>query len=219
MKVAALSDMHGILPTYDFESDIVCICGDISPLRIQNNMTKMLYWIENVFIPWTNTLNCGKIFLIAGNHDRLFENRNGKELLMHSNIIYLEDDLVEHDGKLIYGTPWCKVFGNWSFMLYPEGLQKMYAKIPENVDLLLTHDVPYECNDVILDPVPWANGEHIGNPQLLEVMKEKKPASLCCGHLHSTDHTPIEFYDTIVRQCSIVGEDYKVHYEPQIFEI
>ena len=63
MKVAALSDMHGILHTYDFESDIVCICGDISPLNIQNNMTKMLYWIENVFIPWTNTLNCDKIFL------------------------------------------------------------------------------------------------------------------------------------------------------------
>ena len=48
MKVTALSDCHGLLlPIEEFEPcELVCICGDISPLNIQANHKKTIKLIE-----------------------------------------------------------------------------------------------------------------------------------------------------------------------------
>lgn len=221
VSVTAISDLHGFLPDYsNYKSDIFCICGDVSPLKIQNNVPQMKNWLYKTFIPWTESLPCDKVFLIAGNHD-LFAERlvNIKEFFLGTKVWYSEDDTYEYNDKLIHGTPWCKIFGNWSFMLTSDELEKKYAEIPENVDLLLTHDVPYGQNDVILEKVWWNTGEHIGNVSLLEAIQEKKPKNLCCGHLHSTDHTPTKFGDMMQYNCSIVDERYKIAYEPQTFII
>lgn len=217
MKVIALSDLHGQLPIIEESSDIVVIAGDISPLLLQHSNKLTKEWIIKDFVDWGNTIDCDKIFIVAGNHDHIFEHH--KHLFpKKSKFQYLEDTLVKYKNYTIYGTPWCTIFGNWAFMRKNDILYEKYSRMPENVDILITHDVPYNCNDVIIEDVRWA-GQHLGNIPLQEIIQIKKPKNLCCGHLHGSDHTPTMVYDTMIRQCSILNEQYKITYEPQIFEI
>lgn len=217
MKVIGISDLHGILPEIEEQADICVICGDISPLLLQTSAKKTQRWFGEEFIPWTEELNCEEVFMIGGNHDMIFQEHE-EIVFKNTKITYLRDQLIKYKGYSIYGTPWCSKFGKWAFMLKPDQLREKYDLIPEKLDLLITHDVPYGCNDVILEDVHW-KGQHLGNPELLLAIRTKKPKNLCCGHLHGSDHTPTKFYDTMVRQCSIVNEQYKLTYKPQIFEI
>ena len=70
MLVTALSDIHGtLLPIESFKPcELVCICGDISPLNIQGTHKKMRKWLVNEFKPWCESLPCDKVIFIAGNH-------------------------------------------------------------------------------------------------------------------------------------------------------
>lgn len=217
MKVLGISDLHGLLPNIHNSVDICVICGDISPLLLQHSPKKTKEWLGETFIPWTETIDCDHIFLISGNHDHVFA-KHKQIVFKGTNITYLKDNKIEYKGYNIYGTPWCTQFGNWDFMLNSAKLKEQFSLIPENLDLLITHDVPLNCNDVIIEDVKW-KGKHIGNPELLQAIIDKKPKNLCCGHLHGSDHTPTKFYNTIVRQCSLVNEQYKLAYKPQIFEI
>ena len=63
-----MSDLHGDLPDNVKPCELVLICGDISPLNIQSNHTKMRRWMLNEFLPWTTQLPCDKVLFIAGNH-------------------------------------------------------------------------------------------------------------------------------------------------------
>ena len=78
MIVTAISDLHGQIDTLENiipESDILCICGDIIPLNIQNNISKSDKWFSNMFIPKLQSLKVNEIYIIAGNHDKFMENR------------------------------------------------------------------------------------------------------------------------------------------------
>lgn len=71
MKIVAMSDLHGtLLPVNDYfePCELVCICGDISPLHIQLNHRKMQKWLKEEFKPWCEALPCDKVIFIAGNH-------------------------------------------------------------------------------------------------------------------------------------------------------
>ena len=49
MKVTAISDLHGNLINIENESDLILICGDISPLEFQRDYKKMTKWFFNDF--------------------------------------------------------------------------------------------------------------------------------------------------------------------------
>jgi hypothetical protein len=52
MKICAISDMHGILDFDINPCDILCISGDIVPLRVQYYLEGTLKWLAKEFIPW-----------------------------------------------------------------------------------------------------------------------------------------------------------------------
>lgn len=68
MVICAFSDMHGELDFKIKPCDIVLICGDIVPLRIQNYTTPSEIWLKNTFLPWCTSLPCEKVLFVAGNH-------------------------------------------------------------------------------------------------------------------------------------------------------
>lgn len=223
-----MSDLHGtLIPTSEFTPcDVVFICGDISPLNIQANNRKMKKWLFNTFKPWCEALPCKKVFFIAGNHDwialrdpdfmkTIFPQDEKVTYLFHEATTY------NHEGKdyTIFGTPFCRQFFNWAFMEEDEELSKLYLAIPNDLDILLSHDQPYGYGDVILQPMEWNDGSHIGNKPLLEAVFMRMPKYMFCGHLHSTTHDCVQIAQTKRYNVSIKDEYYDVAYTPLYLEI
>ena len=226
MKICAISDMHG---NYEFEiepCDILLICGDIVPLYIQKLDTLSEDWLKTFFIPWCNKQPCEKVVFIAGNHDFLFMRYPEKvrnALKGQDKIVYLDCEIFEYKGKVIYGTPWCKPFYNWAFMSSHEEQWNVYKRHIDTIgkiDILMCHDCPYGIADVLLQKdCMWADGSHIGNVALREFVDKAKPSLVFEGHLHSCEHGETKHNDTSVYNVSLLNEDYVMAYKPLYLEI
>lgn len=234
MKICSISDLHGNLVCYPsdywkglWECEVLFICGDILPLEIQHDMIKSIEWLTEEFKPWAESLPVEKVFFIAGNHDFWFERNDipaHKIFPQSQKVTYLKNELVEYtssqDSKTykIFGSPYCKPFGLWAFMRSADLLIKKFNEIPENVDILFTHDAPYGTSDVCLEG-PWADGEHIGNRQLRDIVLDRKPRYHFHGHLHSSNHEEEVLGETKVFNTSILDERYLIMYDPLIMRI
>ena len=212
-----MSDMHG---QYDFEvkpCDIVLICGDIVPLRIQNYSKDSEEWFKTFFIPWCNNLPCEKVIFVAGNHDWWFQRHDDRVRMAlegQDKIVYLNCEYYEYKGKIIYGTPWCKPFYNWAFMETIEESEERYKDV-EHFDILISHDAPYGISDVLLQKdCYFADGTHIGNHALRNLVDKVKPQLALHGHLHSTNRECEYHGETIIRNVSLLDEFYNMVYEP-----
>lgn len=219
IKVVATSDLHGYLPVIP-ECDLLCICGDIVLTSIQNHKHFTESWLLTGFKKWCEEAPCDKVLFIAGNHDIWFN----KEFMTtnfpkEGKVTYLQDELYTYKGKTIYGTPYCQIFGNWAFMLPPKELEETYSKIPENLDILMTHDQPRGYGDVLLQEVWWNDGSNIGNKQLATAVLEKQPRYMFVGHLHSTTHQCVKIGETRRYNVSISDEYYNPVYSLLKLEI
>jgi Icc-related predicted phosphoesterase len=234
MKVAVISDLHGHLPIYPSpywegieECELLLICGDILPLHCQSKAIESRLWLLDEFKPWAASLPVEQVYFIAGNHDFWFE-RN--DLMAHQifsrqdKVIYLKNEYVDYistqDAKVyrIFGTPYCHQFGNWAFMRDEETLAYKFSQIPENVDILISHDAPYGVSDICFQG--WsADGQHKGCPELRDAIIEKKPKWNVKGHLHSTNREIEILGETKVVSCSILDESYRLIYDPQIIKL
>jgi Icc-related predicted phosphoesterase len=223
LSIIAISDLHGLLPdTSEYQGDILCICGDTFPLSIQTHARACEEWFTEEFIPWAQEIKVDKILLIAGNHDFFFYNSHLQRihnLIKDTKIVYLENDVFEYQGKVFYGTPYCKQFGNWAFMRDDETLEIIFSNIPNNVDVLITHDAPFGCSDICEQDVSWNSHTHIGNIPLKEAVLKKQPKFLIHGHLHTSNHELEILGGTQVYCVSLLDEHYKHTYKPLIFEI
>lgn len=148
MKICAISDLHGYLPKVEDMplSDVVCIAGDISPLRIQRNKLLSAIWFGNTFIPWCESLPCVKVILVAGNHDFFLEDYDepgGVTLKLGRNnkLIYLRNSSYKYGHKTFYGTPHVTDLPRWAFSITDEEAHKIFSRIP-NCDVLITHTPP-----------------------------------------------------------------------------
>ena len=72
MKITAISDLHGFLPELP-GGDLLLICGDFLPLKIQRSTSKSKKWMINQWWEWTATLPYDKIIFICGNHEVALE--------------------------------------------------------------------------------------------------------------------------------------------------
>ena len=227
MKTCALSDLHGDLINIE-PCELVLICGDSVSLRHQLYPNSCFKWYKKIFKPWAEELPCNKVLFIAGNHEvgmvghedlyeELFPLDNKVSFLFHKEYTY-----ISLDGKKyrIFGTPYCKVFGRWAYMCSDKELTELYSDIPENLDILMCHDQPYNYGDILLQKdCLWANGEHIGNIPLTEAIEKKQPRIECNGHLHSCSHKEIKIGNTSHYNVSIKDEKYQVVYKPLYLEI
>lgn len=222
-----MSDLHGDLPNSFEECEVAFICGDISPLDKQANDRKMRKWLKEEFKPWAESLPVKKVFFIAGNHDYcLYRDPNfmRETFSKEDKVEYICDNKVEYtaeDGKTytIYGTPWCKQFGNWPFMAQQDELEQLYQGIPYNLDILLTHDQPYGYGDVLLQDIYWNTGENIGNKALTTAVIMRQPKYMFCGHLHSTSHDCVQVRETCRYNVSLKDEYYNMVYNPLYLDI
>ena len=233
MKIIAISDLHGYLPTIEEQADIMLIAGDISPLDIQGIRVLMEEWMIEEFIPWINSLKVENVFLVGGNHDYLIRNASSAnilewKMLTSQKLVLLNNETttyIDNNGEswTIFGTPYCHIFGNWPFMISDEALAEKFKEIPEEVDIIISHDPPYgvgfhDCN--LQKPYSRSIGpEHLGNKPLREQLEKTKFKLGVFGHIHSGDHNITEFNGGKVVNVSLLDEYYQPIYEPLILEL
>lgn len=239
MKIVAISDIHGLLLQHMPEGDVLCIAGDISPLKAQRNMPQMLSWLQKRFVPWIESLPYEKVFLVAGNHDFVFEHKDFFSAAIDSiqesgKLIYLNNSYVAYNGKKFYGSPWVVGPRGWAFYDETQKLKMIELSMPTDVDVAIFHQpLEFGGNGRVLQVPSWMVGatyptELLKDPNFLhpsygsvaldKIVEEKKPKLVLTGHVHSGNHELISFGDnTMVANVSILDEDYKEKYQP--FEI
>lgn len=231
MIILATSDLHGNLPIINDEFDLFLIVGDICP-DFYGFYTKQIEWINDELIPWVNKLKFkyiwSKIILVPGNHDECFNGHISKLQLEewrfktsnHLVILnheyyeydYLRSDL-EIDSLKIFGTPYCKKFGNWAFMVDNDILIKKYSQIPENIDILLSHDSPtIEKLGAVLDEESRFYNPTAGNEILSEFIWKIKPKIFHSGHMHTGNHNFFEKNGIWFANVSYVDESLSPSY-------
>lgn len=229
MRICVLSDLHGNLISDIEPCELVLICGDIVPLKMQNNFPQTDSWLKKRFSKWINALPCEKVIIVAGNHDLAFQNREPgwvtATLLSPTNgkLFYLENELCEYvskDCKLysIFGTPYCHQFGNWAFMCDDDILVEKYNKLPLHCDIVISHDAPYGTSDICFEST-WNTSKHLGNEPLRDAILEKRPTYLFHGHLHTSNHEEELLEQTKVYNTSILDEQYSIKFKPLYLEI
>lgn len=123
--------------------------------------------------------------LIAGNHDSYLQTLSRevrRELFKRQGIHYLEDELLLlkiNDRTIsLYGSPWTPTFGRFAYQKPEKDLTSIFARIPPNLDLLITHSPPYGILDANEE------GENCGSTALANIVFERRPKHHIFGHIH-----------------------------------
>lgn len=210
MRVVAISDTHNIHKDINIpEGDILIHAGDITNL---GSFTEF-----EDFNEWLGTLPHKHKVFIAGNHDFLFErNKIGliKQALGKLNATYLQDDSIHIDGIHIYGAPWTPQFMEWAFMYDPleDFARKQWDKIPDKVDILITHGPPAGILDRPHDQ-PGA-----GCADLLKRVHQVRPRYHIFGHIHE-GYGMVEKNGTIFINAALSRGHSRLNKLPVVFEI
>jgi predicted phosphohydrolase len=134
--------------------------------------------------------------VICGNHDFCFQEQAAEARARITQAVYLEDTGCEIAGLTFYGSPWQPWFGGWAFNLpRGEALAQVWAKIPERLDVLITHGPP----EGILDRTH--RGQAAGCCDLLSRVQKVKPRLHVFGHIHEAAGR-IDTEDTIFVNAS-----------------
>jgi Icc-related predicted phosphoesterase len=234
MKIVHISDSHS--PKYHSkliipECDVLIHSGDIG------GRTTNLELFE--FLSWFDAQPAKKKIWIAGNHDicldikwanfpidpiindvRIQVYKEAKAMLdKYPGITYLENTDYVYEGIKFYGSPITPSFHrqNWAFNAdRGEEIKKYWARIPSDVNVLITHGPPYGIMDTIPLKYKQTPDEdiHRGCQDLLNVIK-KRLINLelhCFGHLHNhygvIKHPVSNSREILFSNGSILNEDY-----------
>lgn len=230
MKLFVFSDPHGDMPDMKGHGhyDVVCCCGDFSPLEYQRSYALMMDWIDGELCDWLKTFDYDKFILIAGNHDfccekPMFKEDFAKLLFKHNlagKVVYLQNELFEYGGKTFFGCPYSDI-PYWAFSMADPTLEYHkggYYDLPDGVDVMLVHQAP-DFNNVGTSDFDSRWARNFGSYALLKVIEEHQPKYVFCGHIHSGNHEKSVLDNTTIYNTSIKNEQYRVTYEPLIIEI
>lgn len=215
MRIVAISDLHGYLPSVMPEGDVLIIAGDVVIDDLQGywDRQSQTSWMRTNFAGWLEGLNYDSIIGIAGNHDFVLTGQLGRELPW----IYLNDESIDIGSILFHGSPWTPAFGGWAFMKPERELPEHWDKIPENVDILITHGPPFGYLDVTS---PQWGSKNVGSSSLRWRLDNGFPNLKLhvFGHIHP-GRGKLEVDDRIYANVTHVNAKYEPIYYPMIFDI
>ncbi len=150
---------------------------------------------------------------VPGNHDQEVEdNPLRAQAILGSSVALLIEEEIEINGLRIWGSPWTPQFWYWSFMYPQTRAEETWAKIPQGIDVLVTHGPPRS----VLDQV--RPGLNAGCPVLNRRVFEVRPKAHVFGHIHEgwgqATILGIKFVN-----AAVMDGGYRLSNVPQVFEI
>ena len=173
-RLVCLSDTHGLHRQADVpDGDFLLHAGDfmrsgLDPEEIED------------FDDWLAGLPHSHKLVIAGNHDLLFERdpREARRRLRHA--VYLENAAADVAGLRFWGSPVTPVIPEMAFSAGRLRDRRAYwSKLPEKVDVLLTHGPPFGTLDQ-----QHILGDHLGCRELTRAVLRAQPRLHVFGHVH-----------------------------------
>jgi Icc-related predicted phosphoesterase len=170
VRIVCISDTHELHRELDIPAgDILIHAGDFT------FMSKRPSKVAD-FDRWLGELRHPIKIVIRGNHDSLVEAGVVTRLL---NATLLINRGMEGHGLKIWGSPLTSLYGGAFGRSDPEERRRIYAEIPSNTDVLVTHGPPYGILDC-----EHGSAKHQGCKLLLETVQRLKPRLHVFGHVH-----------------------------------
>lgn len=187
-KILHISDTHGFhnqFPKETFDGvDMVIHSGDCSNWRdVGRNQLEVID-----FLNWYADIPVLHKIFVAGNHDTAIERKRvTKEDFAAAGIYYLENEGITVEGLNIWGSPITPTFGDWSFMKARDKTHEVWAKIPDDTDVLIVHGPPKGVRDLSFDR--HGQLEFCGDLSLTKRCWALKDTLklVCFGHIHNMD--------------------------------
>lgn len=175
MRIYPIADLHGHLP-YTPPCDLLVIAGDVCPV-VDHGVDRQRTWLDADFRAWLLRQPAREKVGIAGNHDFLAQFE--PDFMRSLPWVYLQDEATEIAGLKIFGSPWTPTFFNWAFMKDDPELEDIWAAIPSDTQLLITHGPPRGFGD------RTRRGVTAGSWTLLKRIQQLKELKLhVFGHIH-----------------------------------
>jgi Icc-related predicted phosphoesterase len=174
LRCVCISDTHNHIDKLEIPAgDVLIHTGDA--VKYRSSALDLVKFNE-----FMGTLPHNYKLFIPGNHETSIDHEQfdaAQKIL--SNMTLLIDRTIEIEGISFHGCSWKTKRGvafRAEAFSYPEHKiqQDKYAKIPSNIDILLTHPPPYSVRD-------WT----MGSAELLnEVLTRIQPLVHVSGHIH-----------------------------------
>jgi hypothetical protein len=203
VSIVVFSDTHNRHEELEVpDGDILLHCGDF------RDDTDFSDQSSRAFNLWLGTLPHRHKIVICGNHETDFPKFTKQHIQSRilTNYHYLDDELIEVEGILIYGCSWA----------FKGDEPSKWASIPANIDILMTHippkfilDLAYEPRaGVSKEPCKMCNNvvhgiyQHWGSENLArDIFQRIKPKIHCFGHVH--DDQGYRYQKDVIQTMSI----------------
>jgi Icc-related predicted phosphoesterase len=224
ITICAISDQHSLLPDIP-PCDLLLIGGDICPCSFgygsSSPRSKGLHqamWLKDEFKPWLERQPVKETVMCWGNHDWIGE--HAPEHIPKLPCHILTDKGVELFGLKIYGSPWQLPFFDWAFNAAESELEKRWAAIPDDTDILVLHGPPYGHGDLApAYPNIRNEMEHVGSKSLTKRIEELPKLKLAIyGHIHP-GRGVYQIGNTVCCNVTVVNEKYKMVHKPMMFKL
>ena len=204
-RLVILSDTHGqhdriAVP----DGDILIHAGDFCRFGRLGDI--------GVFNAWLATLPHKVKIVIAGNHELPLEDMPEPARGLLTDCVYLQDQSHEAFGLKFYGSPWQPRFFDWAFNANPDKLREVWARIPDDTDVLITHSAPSGILSASKELRECGCGE------LRARLENISPKLHVFGHIHES-YGRLERNGTTHINASICNADYEPVNPPVIIDL
>jgi Icc-related predicted phosphoesterase len=173
MRIVCISDTH------EFHRDVEVPDGDLlihaGDFTYFSKRPSMLFDFDD----WLGSLPHEHKVVVPGNHEFLLEDPQHRPAI--TNATLLIDAGIEIEDIRIWGSPVTPLYGGAFGMSSGSDRKRVWAKIPDGTDILITHTPPFGFLDR-----EAGSDEHQGCLGLMEAVLRVRPRLHVFGNIHGS---------------------------------